>query len=135
MALISWNDSYSVKVKEIDMQHQKLISLINSLNDAMKSRKSKDVMEMIIQELVNYTQYHFQTEENYFKQTHYPGTQEHEKEHNNFVKQVAEFQEQFKNGKALVSVELMMFLKKWLTQHIKGTDQKYTEFFHQHGIN
>ena len=36
MALIEWSDDLSVKVKELDVQHQKLIAMINDLNDAMK---------------------------------------------------------------------------------------------------
>ncbi len=135
MSLITWDDSYSVKVKEIDLQHQKLIAIINELNAAMEAGKSNEILGTIIDELVDYTKYHFDTEEKYFNQINYPDSMAHEKEHNNFVKRVAEFQEEFSEGKALLSVELMMFLKKWLTEHIKGTDQKYSEFFNENGIS
>ncbi|NOX17555.1 MAG: hemerythrin family protein [Chlorobi bacterium] len=134
MSLITWDDSYSVKVEEIDVQHQKLISLINDLNDGMEAGKSKEILGAIIDELVKYTRYHFETEEKYFAQINYPETRAHEKEHNDFVKQVAEFQERFEKGSALLSVEIITFLKKWLTEHIKGTDQKYSEYFNERGI-
>jgi hemerythrin len=135
MPLITWDDSYSVNVEEIDLQHKKLISLINDLDEGMKSGKSKNILESIISELINYTKYHFDTEEKFFKEFNYPEAQMHEKEHNEFVKQIAEFHEQYENGKTLLSVDLMMFLKKWLTEHIKGTDQKYSAFFNEHGLS
>jgi hemerythrin len=44
MALIDWDASYSVQVDEIDQQHQKLIAMINELNEAMKQRKGKELL-------------------------------------------------------------------------------------------
>ena len=64
MPLFVWNDSYSVKVAELDNQHKKLIGLINQLYDAMKEGKGKDVLEVIFTELIEYTKNHFSAEEN-----------------------------------------------------------------------
>jgi hemerythrin len=44
MALIQWNDSLSVNVVEIDKQHQKLVRMINELNDAMRQGKGKEAL-------------------------------------------------------------------------------------------
>ena len=66
MALIQWSSSLSVKVKQIDDEHQKLIKLINDLNDAMRVGKGKEALGKIINELVNYAAVHFNTEERYF---------------------------------------------------------------------
>ena len=53
MALINWNDSFSVNVAVIDQQHKKLVDMINDLNDAMKQGKGKDVAHVgLIQALV-----------------------------------------------------------------------------------
>ena len=37
MALINWDDSFSVNVAEIDQQHQTLVSMINDLNESIRS--------------------------------------------------------------------------------------------------
>ena len=65
MALITWNDSFSVNIAVIDQQHQKLITMINDLNAAMKQGRGRDVMGGIINGLVNYTITHFKSEERY----------------------------------------------------------------------
>lgn len=128
MAGLSWSDSFSVGVNEIDAQHKKLIDLLNKLSDAMRAGKGNDVLGGILNELISYTQTHFKTEERYFKQYNYPDTQAHVAEHNAFVKKVSEFKEGFDAGKLAVSIDVMKFLGDWLVKHIKGSDQKYAPY-------
>ncbi|MDT3700179.1 MAG: bacteriohemerythrin [Thermincola sp.] len=134
MAYITLDEKYSVGVKEIDLQHQKLVELINSLHDAMKEGKGKDVLARVIQELVKYAASHFATEEKYMTKFNYPGYSAHKAEHEKFVKQVVDFQKDFDSGKAVMTLEVMSFLKDWLVKHILGTDKKYTSFFNEHGL-
>lgn len=79
MALITWNENYSVKVKQFDDQHKKLIDMINELHDAMKVGKGKDVMEKILAGLIQYTVTHFANEERLMKQHNYPDYEQHKK--------------------------------------------------------
>jgi hemerythrin len=37
-------------------------------------------------------------------------------------------------GKALVTMDIMSFLKDWLTKHIQEPDKKYSSFFNSKGI-
>jgi hemerythrin len=134
MALMTWDSTLSVGVKEIDTQHQKLVELINKLHDGMSSGKSHEVMGDILQELAKYTVYHFGAEEKYMQKFAYPEYPAHKKEHDALLKQVTDFKTQFDSGKKGISMELMDFLKKWLLNHIKGTDKKYTKFFNDHGL-
>ncbi len=41
MPLIQWSNALSVKVKEIDDQHVKLIQMINNLDSAMQAGKGR----------------------------------------------------------------------------------------------
>lgn len=134
MAFIKWDDSLSVNVKEIDEQHKKLVDLINKLTDAMSAGKAKQILGNILNELASYTVIHFKTEEKYFDKFKYPFTISHKKEHNDFIKKINDFKRDFESGKALLSVEIMKFLKDWLIKHIKGSDKKYSEFFNKHGL-
>ncbi len=134
MSLIAWDDSLSVNVAEIDRQHQKLVAMINELHDAMKSGKGKDVMGKILSGLISYTDTHFKAEENYFVQFKYPDAASHIKEHVAFVKKVSDFQHDFEAGRLTVSIDTLYFLRDWLQGHIKGTDKKYSSFFHEKGL-
>jgi hemerythrin len=134
MALIEWNDSLSVKVAEIDKQHQKLMSMINELSDAMKQGKGKDSLGKILNGLISYTSSHFKTEEKYFDLYRYPETASHKKEHIAFVQKVSDFKDGFEKGRLSVTIDLMNFLSDWLKNHIKGTDKKYSAFFNEKGL-
>lgn len=135
MSLIKWDDSFSVNIVKIDHEHKKLFSMINELTAAMKAGSSKDVLGKILDGLISYTDSHFQTEEEYFQQVKYPETAAHKKEHAAFVKKVTEFRKEFDAGRATVSVNILQFLSKWLQNHIKGTDRKYSSFLNENGIS
>jgi hemerythrin len=134
MAFFDWNDSYSVGVSEINTQHKKLVFLINDLNTAMAAGKGRDAVGSIVAELVKYTVDHFSTEERYFDKFKYADADTHKAEHKALVKKVADFQQNLAQGKAVLSIELMNFLKDWLINHIKGTDKKYTKCFNDNGL-
>ncbi|HTZ18157.1 MAG TPA: bacteriohemerythrin [Dissulfurispiraceae bacterium] len=134
MALINWSEDYSVHVKEMDEQHKKLIAMINDLNDAMKSGKSKDIMDKILKGLIDYTVFHFGAEEKLMKSNNYPGYQQQKTQHESLTKKVMEYQERLNSGKMVMGVEVMNFLKDWLINHIKGLDTKYGPFLNSKGI-
>jgi hemerythrin len=134
MALIQWDDSFSVNVAEIDRQHQQLIGMINDLNDAMRQGKGKSVLGKITDGLVNYTTTHFRTEESYFDKFEYPEADSHKKAHSDFVKKVSGFKDEFEKGNVTLSIQVMDFLSDWLQKHIKGLDKKYGPFFNENGL-
>ena len=134
MALINWNENMSVDVEKIDQQHQKLVAMINDLNDAMKQRRGNETIGQIVGGLMGYTATHFKTEETYFDQFGYPEADQHKKEHTEFVQKVSEFKDGFDGGKLGLSIEVIQFLSNWLKNHIMGTDKKYTQFFKANGL-
>lgn len=134
MALITWSEKYSMELKEIDDQHKVLVGMINELHDAMKQAKSKEISLKIINKMAEYTKFHFSTEEKYMQRFEFPDYTEHKLEHERFVEKVLTFKEDYENGKAGVSYEILNFLKEWLVGHIQLTDKKYASLFKEHGV-
>ncbi len=134
MPLLDWNNSYSVGVAQFDDQHKNLFSLINSLNDGMKAGKGKETLEGVLAGLIDYTATHFASEEKLMSKHQYLQTQSHKMEHDKLVKQVLKLQTDYKAGKAMLSMEVMSFLRDWLNNHINVTDKKYGAFFNAKGI-
>jgi hemerythrin-like metal-binding protein len=134
MSILAWTDDLKINIKEIDSQHQNLVTLVNKLYDAMKIGKGKDVLAPILSELINYTEYHFSTEESLMKNHNYPVFLEHEQEHKKLVSSVLDFDRKFKKGEITVSMELFKFLNNWLVEHILGVDKKMGVFLVQKGL-
>jgi len=134
MPLLQWNDNFSVGVAEIDAQHKNLVSYLNDLHFAMTQGKGNSILKSLLDRLVGYTQVHFATEEKYMKQWNYPGYVYHKGEHDAFVKRVAEFKTKFDTGQTALSIDILVFLKEWVFNHILGTDKKYGPFFNKNGL-
>jgi hemerythrin-like metal-binding protein len=124
-----------VKVTEIDEQHKKLVSLIDRLNRAIYSDKTKDELKIILSELVQYADEHFSTEEKYFDRFNFEGSDEHKKEHAMFKEKILAITNKIQNNEIEVSFELIDFLEDWLIDHLIEQDQKYVDCFTKHGLS
>jgi hemerythrin-like metal-binding protein len=102
--------------------------MVNQLHKAMKLKKGNQVMAEILKELAEYTVYHFGHEEELFQKYGYAETAQHIKIHKDLVEKVVEFQKQFEEGQASVTIDLMEFLSDWLKNHIMVTDRAYAPF-------
>lgn len=134
MALITWSDKLSLGIKELDDQHKVWIEIINELNDAMRAGKSKEVLGDVFKKLLDYTQYHFKSEEDLFDKYLYPPATEHSQKHKKMVDDVNKYYNDFKAGKLTVSINLMQLLSNWLIDHIQKEDKQYAPFLKEKGV-
>lgn len=134
-ALITWKDQYSVNIREIDEQHKKLIAMINELHDAMMTGKGKEVMTTVLDKLANYCVSHFAMEERLMSTNGYPEYADHKDKHVKMTAKVVDLQKKLaQGGTAVMSNDVMTFLKSWLDKHILGTDMKYSSFLNEKGV-
>jgi len=126
--MFDWKEEYSVQIPSIDAQHRNLFRIGAELNEAMKTGQGRTVVSKTLDRLVQYTVVHFETEERLMRQHNYPDFAAHKAEHDAMTQKVHEFQAELHNGRAVITVQLLQFLRDWLDQHIRGSDQKYAPF-------
>lgn len=134
MKYFEWTDELSVNVKEVDVQHKKLVEMVNDLNEAMLARKGREAQKSTIDAMVDYADVHFKVEEKYMQRFQYPGFAAHRVEHENFTAKALELKSRTERAGFILTLEIVNFLKGWLRNHIMGTDRQYAKCFNEHGL-
>jgi len=129
-----WKDEYSVGIESIDLQHRKLIGLINQLQTAVDYSTGESFEREALDELVDYTVTHFRYEEDLMEEHGYPDFEAHRAQHDDMVKKVSEVIEKYKNNQDNAMKDATAYLKNWLINHINGTDKQYSQFLIGKGV-
>ncbi len=135
MALITWTaEEFGTNISVADEQHQNIFSLLNQLDDAVKSG-DRSATGSILDELINVVVDHFKTEEDLMQQHGYPNFAAHKDAHDKLVATCADLQKKFHAGEAEVTPETTQFVKDWLVNHIPKIDFDYGPFLNDKGVN
>ena len=140
-----WTDEdYSVNIKKIDLQHKKMFQMLNDVELIINEKKDNTELGELLDGLMNYTVYHFATEENLFEKYSYEETRDHSIIHQAFCDKIGGMVEEFKtsmlSGKAREPVEsdltwgLLNFLRAWIVGHIQNEDRRYSKTLNDAGI-
>jgi hemerythrin-like metal-binding protein len=135
MNFITWSDTYSVGVAEIDAQHKHMFEIINNLFNLMQQSRAQDQLQSITQQLIEYAAFHFATEEKYFKEFNYEDKDAHMLSHSAYVAKIQEFLPQNTKSSPIVPNDILHFLEDWWIGHVTGMDQKYVPCFTSHGLS
>jgi len=125
--LIEFSAEISVGFDEIDDDHKKLINLVNWLNQAVRNGSQAEISPAL-NELIDYTNWHFRHEERLMQEHRYPELGPHEKEHDELREKVTDIYEKFENGETEILSDVPAFLSAWLVHHIQETDKKLGSF-------
>jgi len=127
---LAWNDSFSVKITEIDNQHKTLVVMINKLHMAIRTAEAEDIVPKILEELMEYVKIHFETEERYLELANYPDFEEHKEIHARLAAKVTDMYCNLANSEILFEdmIELYLFLQEWLNSHLLDDDKLYIPF-------
>ena len=120
---IKWNAMLDTGIPVIDNQHKRIVEYINKLEHA-EQHHSREEVEGVLDELVDYTLSHFAFEESLMEEAGYPFVRPHKRVHELFTRRVADYQQRFKIGED-VAHELLQTLTAWLLNHIRSDDRDF----------
>ncbi len=129
--MLVWKDKYSVAVELIDEQHKHLFEIGNSAYELLRNDFCVDKYDKIveiIEELRQYTKFHFKAEEEYMLKI---GSKQYEVqkiEHDNFIKKInaVKLDNIDKDQKKYIE-DLLAFVFNWILDHILQKDKLIKE--------
>ena len=119
---IKWSSQLETGVDRVDHQHQTLISIINRLNAAIKSKADRTGLSLIFGQLASYTKFHFKAEEMIIAQVQKHSLEKHQLLHKDFVNKLRGYEKKFRAGETIVISDLLEYLNEWLVNHIINED-------------
>lgn len=125
MKKIVWNDQFSVGVKKMDAQHQKIIRIFNTLVDNAQATAGSEKVSEGLTDMVEYASEHFKCEEQLLRDHAHPDLEQQHTEHMEFRRQAGEFCLKASKGDEEVTQDLLTYLYGWWTNHILHEDKKY----------
>lgn len=125
--MIQWKESYSIGVEAIDEQHKKLFAIANQAYQLLKNELLFDKYDRIItimEELRDYTVYHFRFEEEYMASIGYRKLLSHKVIHDDFIAKIQEVNlDNVDENQDQYLTEILDFVVQWIEQHILGMDK------------
>ena len=124
MPLFTWFETYSIRNREIDSQHKELFALLNRLYDSSYDAGDNDAIYGILDELIAYSGYHFQTEEQYMAEIGYEGLDKQRIEHDYFTEKIRSLKRSDDLSVSELTRDTIVFLGRWLLHHVTVEDKK-----------
>lgn len=125
---IAWREDFGVGYPLIDGDHKKLLSLINNLLATEQCETGTVLERQALDELLDYTEYHFKREEDLMTRYGYPDFAEHKAHHDRMRTQVQAHLKRYEKKGRVALPQLANHLKLWLLQHIAGLDRRLAPF-------
>ncbi|WP_228568577.1 GGDEF domain-containing protein [Campylobacter sputorum] len=129
-----WNETFETGIDIVDKQHKHLVDLINNIAEHinLSTLDFKD-MNFFLQEVIDYTIYHFNDEEKLMKKVKINKDffSNHKKNHNTFIYTVKELASSINEENMLMNAKALLdFLINWLAFHILGQDKIFGAQYH-----
>ena len=127
----AWKDSFIIGIENIDSQHQKLIGLLDQC--IKKAVSSKNEFLPVLNDMKEYADSHFRTEEQLMLAINFPRLEEHKNQHRLFEENLGLLEKEVNNWEKRTMVTMTSFLRDWFIQHILDCDKQIGAYVRSNG--
>lgn len=114
----------------IDDQHKRIVhyynNMVNSFNNDLPG------MSQILDELINYTLFHFYNEEKFLETINYPEFAGHKKKHVSLLDELKALAAELRlNDSKEIKEKILSISRDWIVFHIMIEDRMYVDYYNQ----
>ncbi len=129
MKFMEWSTKFELGIPDMDQQHQRWLEILNNFYEKLDNDDMTENVKKLVDEVLEYTNYHFTQEETFMESIHYPEIDSQKQMHAEIIRMIEGYRQKAVEGKVIISMTLTAELKKWFKEHILIEDKKYSEFF------
>ena len=134
VTLLTWSHECIVGVQAMDDQHGVLMDTLNELRVMLVRGADRRDICLQLERLIEFTQMHFQSEEQLLLQQGFPHTDEHRTAHQALLTKLYMALEQLNHDEVVHFSSLLQFLPGWYMEHVEQLDQPYGIWLNEHGV-
>jgi hemerythrin len=134
MTLLTWSHECIVGVQAMDDQHGILMDTLNELRILLVHSGDRRDISIQLERLIEFTQMHFQCEEQLLQHEGFPGLDEHRTAHVHLLARLYAALEQVNGDDAVHFSSLLAFLPSWYLEHVEKVDQPCGVWLNDRGV-
>jgi len=119
----------------IDSQTKKWVEHINKFYADFKRKAAPKMILQSLDELIDYTGYHFGFEDKYLKDFNYTKYDEFKQNHDNFMLALQNHRTEYANGENIAIIRAIIFIKSWMSNYKSTIDAEFISLFKSHGLS
>lgn len=127
MNYVEWCSPMDMGIESLDQEHRQLVDILNRLYACWASCEGPDGAWPFLEEMEEYSLFHFRHEETMMAEAGYSALDEHIREHAVFIESVHEFKDKLKAEGCIVG-DVLAYLSGWLINHILASDHHFSRF-------
>lgn len=134
MPILVWSEEYSINVAEIDAQHKKLLEFVNKLHAGVAAEIDREELRGLFEDLVEYTRFHFESEEKLMAEHGMATDTMHHKDHKLLLQQLEKIVDAISRGKQPAFYSQYDVSNDWFLAHILGFDKRMGAALNSKGV-
>lgn len=109
-------------------QHDHMAVLLETLARHRGMKADDPNVRVDIEELIQYSRYHFLSEERLMTEKGFDGLERHKAEHENLIQEARNFYTEFMLELTPITDEFLNFFRNWFWEHTNGPDKALEDF-------
>ena len=124
MAVFSWPGLNVVGCPEMDRNHEPALKMLDRLHEAMIRGRGGETVASILAELNEFYPAYFEMEEELLRGSQYPELEEHGRQHQSLLEELAELRRRADAGHLAITYDTMAAMRRWIETHVNVEDRR-----------